>query len=64
MHRNLEHIDSNQREEGGGKKRKGLVKQQVWMTQGHGQQCGGLTVGAGGWPEEGKGGKIWTTVVE
>ena len=33
----------------GGVKGKGLDKEHVWMTHGHGQECGSwLTVGAGG----------------
>ena len=43
----------------GGKKGKGLDKEHVWMTHGHGQQCGnwlwGQTVG---WVEEDKAGKL------
>ena len=47
----------------GGKKGKGLVREHVWMTHGHGQQCGnGLWERRAGWVEKGKGGKIGTTV--
>ena len=46
-------------------KEKGLVKEQVKMTHGHGQQ-GGIDCGSGVWvyrAEEGNG-KIGTTVIE
>ena len=49
----------------GGKKEKGLMKKHVWVTHGHGQQCGNwLWECRAGWAEEGKGGKIGTTVIE
>ena len=42
-----------------GKKGKGLVKEHVWMTHGHGQQCGDWLWESGvGWVEEGKGRKL------
>ena len=48
-----------------GKKEKGLDKEQVWMTHRQGQQCGdGLWEQGVGWVEEGKGGKVGTTVIE
>ena len=43
----------------GGRKGKGLVREHVWMTHGHGQQCGDwLWVRGVGWAEKGKGGKM------
>ena len=49
--------------ENGGKK--GLVKRHVWMTHGHGEQCGDWWWEQGvGWGEEGKGAKIGTIVIE
>ena len=48
-----------------GKKRKGLVKEHVYVTHGHGQQGGDRLWEQGvGWMEEGKGEKIGTTVIE
>ena len=57
------------RGEGGGdscwKKEKGLVKEHVWMAHGHGQWHGDwLWEYEVGWEEEGKWGKIRTTLIE
>ena len=50
---------------GGGKKGKGLVKEHVWMTHGHGQQSGDELWEQGvGQDEGGQRGKIGTTVTE
>ena len=44
-------------EDKGGKKGKGLAKEQVWMTHG---QLGGIDCGSGGWEEQGRGkGENW-----
>ena len=49
----------------GGKKGKGLGKEQVWMTQGYEQQGGDWLWEQGvGWAEENKVRKIGTTVTE
>ena len=45
-------------EEGGGTR-----QEHVWMTHGHGQQCGNWLWGAR-WVKKGKGGKVETTVIE
>ena len=49
----------------GGKKVKGLVKEHVLLTHGHGQR-GGMDCGSGVWDrmEDGNGEKIGTTVTE
>ena len=37
----MKQTDSDQQErDNGGKKGKGLIKEHVWMTHGHGQLCG------------------------
>ena len=42
----------------GGKKRKGLIKEHVWITHGHGLQCGDwLWEWVVRWAEEAKGGR-------
>ena len=52
-------------EDTSGRKGKGLVKEPIWMTHGHGQQCGDwLWEHVVGCVEKGKGGKIGTTVIE
>ena len=55
------------REEGdnGRRKGKGLGRERVWMTHGHGQHCENrLQEEVLGWVEEGKGGKTGATVTE
>ena len=49
----------------GGKKGKGLLKEHVWMTHRHEQECGNRLWECGVVSaEEGKEGKIGTTVIE
>ena len=65
----MEQTDNNQRGEGdgddGGKKGKGLVKEQAWMTHRHGQQGGDwLWKQRGGLGGGGHGGDMGTNVIE
>ena len=62
----MEQTDRGEGErDNGGKKGKGLIKEHVWMTDGHGQQCEKWLQEWGlRWAEEGKGGKIGTTIIE
>ena len=46
----------------GGNKGMGLVKEQVWMTHGDGQQCGNWLWEGG--VEEGKAGENWDNLIE
>ena len=62
IHGNMRQTDSCRGRGNGGKKRKGLVKEHVWMTHGHGQRCGdGLWEQAGGLDRGGQRGKNWDT---